>query len=337
MTLFSEGRYRRAEVTGDPRRVPAELSLIANYEETAQWLKELRRDLHENWARSHGHQSRAARRAPVKLSTYHDFTSIERISPTVALLIASEYDRVVRSGSWVPRAVDIDRWQPNVRGMLAAIGFLEMVGVVRQGPTILEAEGRRLLRLRSGDLTYSEEVGNFLKELGQQAIIPELYGAIIEALVNTRHHAYPKDHSFAEPHFPGWWLTGLIDVPKRNLWVTAYDHGLSIPGTLLSWSRYPSYERLWRRIFRSTPDPMDTSRDGAAIRLALQVGRSSTGEAFRGRGLPAMDEVIDLCVGGRLTIFSRCGTYSRAKRQRPRHTNRTHPIGGTLVEWQLRF
>lgn len=164
-----------------------------------------------------------------------------------------------------------------------------------------------------------------------------MYSAIVEALTNTRHHAYPQDHVFRKPHYPGWWLTGFVDNKSRRVRISVYDRGLSIPGTLLTWDKYATFDRLWKKAFSGSPDPEDTSRDGTAIALAMETGRTSTGEGYRGKGLPSMEEALDLCVDGHLTIYSRSGEYRRWKGRSPHHVNRLASIGGTLVSWDLRF
>ena len=341
VSVYRAGQYEEAILTGEPRSVPAILSLGENYEETAAFLADIRGGLTEGWqgyARLRAQKTRAGA-LPKRLRTYWDFTSIREITPAVALVIASEYDRVRRRQGWVPYAIDFENWKPDVRRLLDGIGFLDMVGIHSEGETFIEGENWRMLRFRSGDLADGEQVGQLLEELGIPEALesPELYDAIVEALVNTRHHAYPTTHYFPEPHFPGWWLTALVDRANRRLRISAFDHGLSIPGTLRTWDKYPLYQRAWRRLFQSDPDANDPSWDGAAIATAMDVGRTSTGEHYRGRGLPAIDAAVDLCREGRITIYSRSGEYLRAKGDKPRYMNRNTPIGGTLVIWDLRF
>ena len=330
-------------VTGEARPVPTVLSLSQNYEDTARFLAELRRRLVESWRRHGGQLSQRRRERlrelPRSLESYWDFTCIEEITPAVALVVASEYDRIRRREGWFPFAVNFERWKPEVRFLLDGVGFLEMAGVHDEGATFIEGEHWRMLRFRSGDQADGEQVGALLEELGVDEALenPEIYGAIIEALVNTRHHAYPPTHRFEEPHFPGWWMTGFVDRARRRLRISAFDHGLGIPGTLRTWAKYPLFERGWRRLLGSEVAANDTSRDGTAIALAMAVGRTSTGEHYRGRGLPAIEAAVDLCRHGRVTIYSRYGQYIRAKGSRPEHRNLTAPIGGTLVIWDLWF
>lgn len=272
--------------------------------------------------------------------SFWDFSSIKRITPAVALVIASEYDRVRRKNGWLPRAVDLEKWDPGVRAMLLGVGFFELTGVHRpNGAAFIGGETWSMLRFRCGDTTDGEQVEHLLSELGLAEAVenPELYEAIVEALVNTKHHAYPTTHEFPEPHVPGWWLTGFVDRKSRRLRISFFDQGLTIPGTLQAWDRYSKFRRNWYRLVGKEPDPDDTSRDGAAIALAMAVGRTSTGEGYRGKGLPAIEEAVNLSKEGRLAIFSRCGEYRRSKGGKPHHVDRNVPIGGTLIIWDMQF
>ncbi|SFM10034.1 hypothetical protein [Methylobacterium pseudosasicola] len=343
VSLYRDGQFENGFSLSDGLAPPADISLGANYEETALFLQDVRGRLAASWQTFVQNKSRynaAARRSgSTGVLNYYDYTKIERMSVSSALVLASEYDCLRKSRIFIPKAIDFERWQPNVRALLEGIGFLEMSGVHSNGPKFTEFSDLRILRFRSGAEADGEQVEKLLTELGVPQALedPAIYDAIIEALVNTRHHAYPKGLRFPRPHFAGWWLTALVDHRDRRIVISTFDRGLGIPATLPHWERYPAFQRGWRRIFSNDPDLADTSQDGMAIRVAMAVGKSSTGYSHRGRGLPAMESVIDLCLDGSLTIYSRCGEYRRSKGGRPQPTNRNTPVGGTLVTWDLAF
>jgi hypothetical protein len=322
--------------------VPSILSLGDHYEQTAQFLGALRTELAESWKlnrslANYGSARRMGSRVQPIVQNYRDFTTLQQVTPAVALVLASEYDRVTRAGGYVPRAVDLHRWNPEVKALLDGLGFFELLGVDRRRANLIEGEGWRMLRFRSGNAADGYIVHELLEELRVPDFLddPELYGAIVEALVNTRQHAYPAEHIFPEPHIPNWWLTGFIDERAKRVRISVFDQGLSIPGTLNTWSRYPAYLQRFKKLFRSEPDPSDRSRDGTSIALAMAVGKSSTGWQYRGRGLPIMEAVVDLCRSGTLTIYSRSGQYMRKTGARSAYLNRTAEIGGTLIIWDL--
>lgn len=340
VTVFRDGRYELASITGDARPVPAHLSFSRNHEETVTFLGELRRTLTEYWRPPPSRKERRRRaRGPVSYRSYWDFTSIESITPVVALVIAAEYDRMRRRGGWVMRAIEYEKWNPQVRAFLDGVGFLRLTGVDGTGGDFLDGPDWRLLRMRSGETADGEIVSKVLSQLGVPELIDDadVYGAIIEALVNTRHHAYPEGHKLPEPFVGDWWLTGFVNRKSGQVWLAVYDQGVTIPVTLPSWERFPSYRRAFKRLLGREVDVADKSYDGAAIALAMAAGRTSTGLSYRGRGLPAMEAAVNLCRAGSITILSRCGEYHRRKGGKPTYRNWNCELGGTLVMWDLQF
>lgn len=341
VNLYSNGRTDSALVTGESKSVPSILCLEDNYEETSKFLASLRSSFNEAWRSGspqglrNRHRHRGAK-APFILGSFWDFSTIERISPEVALTIASEYDRIRRKNGWVPRAVDIHKWRSDVLVMLHGIGFLSLVGIEpNTGPTV-EGKTWRILRFQRGEDVSGEKVAALLDALGVSGIVddPDLYDAILEALTNIRHHAY-EGHSFPEPHVPDWWLTGFVDDVQRRVCISVLDHGCTIPVSLPTWERYPKLQRAFMRLYREQIDVSDTRRDGETIALAMRIGQSATKKHFRGRGLPAIERAIDLCRRGRLAIYSRCGCYIRQTGMKPSIETRNSAFGGTLITWDL--
>lgn len=339
---FRDGVYLPALVIGDPRPVPANLSLIDNYEATATFLQDLHRGITDNWRPAPRSRRRARRGSPPIYRTYWDFTQIERITAPVALMVASEYDRIRKRGGWRPHAIDFENWRPSVRAMLDDIGFLALCGVTEKPEApILEGAGWRVLRLESGTSADGERVGQLLQRLGLDAISdePALYEALIEALANTRHHAYPEGLLYREPHYPGWWMTGFLDYQAKSMTIAVYDRGVTIPITLADptneWEHYPHWRRLMMRATGRTPTLQDTSADGASIAAAMKVGKSSTGLDFRGRGLKAFEDALSMSGEGVLTIRSRSGEYVRERGSKARYRSHSTPIDGTLITWRV--
>lgn len=345
VSVYSNGRTQKAHLLGKPRPVPSMLCLSRNYEQTASFLIDLRNGMFETYRRNkfQGPRSRYHRRASGKaaiaVKDYWDFSQIKEISPEVALVIAAEYNRFHRGGSWVPKAIDIERWQPGVREMLTAVGFLSLAGTDPPDGDVLTGSGWSILKFRAGRQADGEQVKNLLRDLGVAEMLDNapLYEAIMEGLVNTIHHAYPGSHAFEEPHIPGWWMTGIIDKEQRWFSIIIYDQGLSIPATLPAWRLFPAFSRKWTRLFSSAPDSETTSRDGVAIRLAMKVGKTQTNEATRGKGLHAIEAAVNLCADGELAIYSRCGEYRKETGRSGRHVNRNNSIGGTLIVWNMSF
>lgn len=344
VTVYSNGVSSRARLIGKPQDAPEILSLSKNYTETARFLNSLRDGLFQSARISATRRGRRVKKRlgdqpPATVRGYWNFATIREISPAVALIIASEYHRFSRGRNWVPRAVNIEAWDPVVRAVLDAVGFLSLAGTEPVSSEILNLGDLSILKMRAGHQASGEEVSKLLEELGVAEMLNDapLYEAIIEALTNTRHHAYPETHQFEEPHVPGWWMTGFVNRQRREFNVIVFDQGVSIPVTLPLWKRFGELTAFWKRAFRSEPDFEDTANDGTAIRAAMTVGKSRTKEATRGKGLHAIEDAVNRCDNGELAIYSRYGEYRKSSGRSSRHFNRNDPVGGTLVVWRMCF
>ena len=341
VSLYHNGRLRTAYVKNLPSQAPEILDLEKNYEETARFLTSIRRSALAKFGPNIPQKSRNFRRTVDKitpqLDSYCDFSSIKRISIEVALIIASEYDRAGRVGLWVPGAVDIHTWNKDVRDLLNAVGFLELAGVDIDKGSFLIGGSWKVLRFKSGDVADGSQIASLFAEIGLPEVVsdPELYDAILESLVNTVHHAYKDPKLLTQPVVPRWWMTAFVNVEQKRLKVITFDQGASIPGTLPNWNKFALFRKHFYKLFGQNPSSNDSSRDGEAISLAMSVGKTSTGQSYRGQGLPSMERIIERCVEGKLGIYSRRGSYVRWKGERRQHATHDEEIGGTLVTWDL--
>jgi hypothetical protein len=350
-SIYQHGVNRPVRLTGVARAVPAHLNLRDNWDETVTFLRSVRSSLSDNidllQKRGLAKPDRRFRRSNARtVGIYSDFTTIKSIVIPVALILASEYDRTTKLFSWAPFAIDIEKWHPDVRILLQDIGFLELAGVDRPAETILEAGSTKLLRLRCGDNASGEAVGAYMQQLGVDLtkMDTRLYDAISEAITNIVHHAY-KDENLLDRHsIHNWWLVAastILDDSRRRLQIVVYDQGASIPRTLPSWDRYPLLKRKLTEFLSFLvgsdidTNPEDARYDGDAIRLAIEVGRSSTDEGHRGKGLDQIVKALELCQSGTVAIYSRQGEFRQTKGEPPQSVNRAVPMVGTLVSWDL--
>lgn len=341
ITAFRDGAHVRALILGGPRPVPALLSLTENYQPTVDFLRDLKAGLVSTWRPTSRRRRPGRRGAPQIFTNYWDFTQIKQISVPVALMIASEYDRIGKRGGSPPYAIDLEHWDPAVRAMLEAIGFLSLCGVTPRTSPIIQGSDWRVLRFESGQKADGQRVDDLLQELGVNTLLadPGMYEAIVEALANTRHHAYPERWNFREPHYPGWWMTGYVDQRDQSMLVVVYDRGISIPVALADptnpWEHFAMWQRLMSRLLGRAPTWDDTSADGAAIAAAMRVGRSSTGLEFRGRGLATFESALAAFARGTLTIRSRSGEYIKHRGSKASYRTHGSPIDGTLITWHV--
>jgi hypothetical protein len=231
---------------------------------------------------------------------------------------------------------------PEVLDTFWDIGFFDIVGI----PQNLEKpdlNGRfAILPMRSGNTADGAAVSALLSDL--RSLFPggsdpaegnmlQLYGAMIEGIVNVVRHAYPEDGIYPFRPINRWWMTGAVDRDDR--WTTAviYDQGVTIPVSLPNWEHYSGVRRRILSAMGLVPKPGDPRSDGEAIAAAVEESVSSTGEPHRGHGLAQMRDFVNQCREGYLRIMSRHGEV--IFREGGKREIKTHnvSVGGTLIEW----
>lgn len=332
---------------------PKNLSLHENWDETVAFLGLLRENTNKAIAKyqaspkniSEPRNRNERRRAVINNGDYYDFSKIIDISPQVALVIASEYDRRREITGFSPSAIDFEKWNPIVRMLLTATGFLELSGVKKPVSDFFEMENMKILTMKSGKSINGELISNYLYELGYDVFVtnPSIYEAIIEAIGNTINHAY-KLEEFAEKNsVKKWWIFGVRTRSDQTfrLRISVYDQGATIPRTIPTWKRYPNIKSIVLAAgaalgINSNYDAADdTSIDGDVIHAAIEVGKTSTDLPYRGHGMSQIVRSLELCKSGHVSIYSRAGCVRYAKDQSPLIKNLTGRITGTLVVWDI--
>ncbi|WP_298196517.1 hypothetical protein [Novosphingobium sp.] len=156
-----------------------------------------------------------------------------------------------------------------------------------------------------------------------------LYDGIVEAMTNTVHHAYVGQSGEQLKKHIGrrWWA--LSQEREGNLTVAICDLGIGIPRSLprsATFSR-PVVQTAWKAL------GLDKS-DASAIRVALELGKTSTGQKGRGRGLSEIVEAANLSAGGRVLISSNKGVFVSVD-GKSYARNASHAIRGTLILWTV--
>lgn len=151
----------------------------------------------------------------------------------------------------------------------------------------------------------------------------ELYDCMSEAVTNTRKHAYPKKGEENR-----WWMFSQAD--GDTLSVAICDLGIGIPQSLISKPELRDYLRKLLMI----GNPI--KRDKTLIKLAASTSRTSTGLAYRGKGLPQMLDFIKNGTVGGFRVLSGHGCYNYdAAECREKSFAYKLPTRGTLVQWTL--
>jgi hypothetical protein len=339
-----------------PRPVPADMCIINNYEQVAAWLYRLRLRFSQSirWAR----QGRAL--PPVR--TYFDYARIRHITPEVALLIASEYDRLCEQTGLRLGAYNRRKWQPDVQSLLSDIGFFKLLGIDLATDRPANGAYVRMSRFESGHKLQPQAVSEFATELVRKLVQLDasavtdnaklhktlhLVAALLEATENTKQHAYSEALKQDPTCVPKWWLTGAVYKEQKRLVIVVYDHGVSIPGKVAEvadagqsggapWIGQAWFERAMARFTRDR-ELGDFELDEARLRFAMKYGHSSTKSPNRGKGLPVISEVVTHCNHGKLTIISRHAKYVAETKRRVVSERLSTPLAGTLIIWDLSF
>jgi hypothetical protein len=128
--------------------------------------------------------------------------------------------------------------------------------------------------------------------------LPELaratYVSIIEAISNTRNHAYAPG-----VHYRRWWLMAYRDSTTNRIYVAVLDNGDGIPVTIHRKGRERVQEKLSILLGHN---------HGSLILSALKgEGRTRTRAGHRGTGLPKIYELAHLGRLANLVVLSRRG------------------------------
>lgn len=337
--LSSADTTRVVRILGE-RKLPAILCLDRNFQETIETLTDLRR---LTATPSAGRLLRPTGRRVSRIGWVRnatDFTSMRTISAGAALMLAAEYDRISRLTGIAPATINLHDWNPAVKAMLAGLGFFDLLHLnVDVEP---EQFGMIIQPMISGSDVNMEPVNAaigalFARSGNAPALRLQMASAVTDAVENVRGHAYPDP--WFNPHIsvPRWWFTGAFDQTANRVTLAIYDQGVTIPSALpLKWD-LNVLQRSFRRLFSLDFDSKDRTHDGQAIDMAMQLASSSTGLAYRGKGLPKILQIVRACPEGRLRVVSGCGEcIYGADGSKVINTHQT-PLLGTYLELEALF
>ena len=258
-----------------------------------------------------------------------DLSDVRSIRPTGAVMLLAELDRLFRGQS----AGTIRMFAPDdpiVDAVMCQIGIYESARPLAEA----ERDDVRHWRSASGVASEGEKGGSILEAYeGRLAdnLTSDLYAGIVEAMTNTVHHAYAGPQGKDLKRFIGrrWWM--LSQERDGELTVAICDLGIGIPRSLPRSSTFSSgaVRKIWRTL------GLDNS-DASAIRVAVELGRTSTGQKGRGRGLSEIVEAANLSEDGRVLISSNKGVFVSVEGKSYAH-NHSHSIRGTLIHWTVRI
>lgn len=343
--------------TKKPFNPPSIISLIDNPNETLTFLKYLRDRLGRkvvNDNRSPRWVEREGRLTPI-IKSFIDFSKIEKLSVSCALIISSIYDRAKRITGLVPPAINYEQWNPAAFQVFYEIGLFSLIGhkknhEILQKYNLNHNKNIKIIKSISGiNANGLEECSKNITSLlefltGNQDIVedllPDINTAVSEAMINVAKHAYSDTYVKESPYdtVKQWWMTARADRKNATLTIVVYDQGETIPGTLpyKGW-----FQKFIVEVIRQAIDSKFVYKkqyrkmDHEYINYSMKPGRTQTEDRQRGLGLPQMQDLINRCPDGRLTIVSRSGLYRYEKGIGVHKRPLPLELEGTLVEWHL--
>jgi hypothetical protein len=295
--------------------LPESLDFDDNYEATVSHLRVLRRAV----------EKRTRVRSLV-------FSKLKYISPSAALVLASEVDRWNQALKGARMRANLPTWHEDIKRLLCEMGYFELL---KLKTPIFDDSLKNVVFLKFKRGVTGGNAGALAKEfrieveelVGRSIGKHFLFEGLSEAITNVGQHAYPDPAVFKQ-----WWLSASVDRKDNTLCVMFYDQGVGIPTTL---PRADFFEGI-KEFFRSWPD-------SEKIQAAMRGGRSATEKLERGKGLRNFIEFASSHRRGQLSIYSQRGMYRMFWKKgstEPYETARkdyTNSIGGTLIEWLVTF
>jgi hypothetical protein len=281
-----------------------------------------------------------------------DLKDVRQLSLDAALVLTAEYHRrVIQQGNFKP-FIDDREWAPDVRALLEQLGFYSLVDARgRSADAPVESTGgAKFVQFVSGQKVEQTVAKDLIDRLaavaGRDPERQYVYAALVEAIKNVRHHAYPPEELGAGslPTVSRWWAAAAFDPDKDLLQFVVYDQGVGIPTTL---PRQPFINSVLRFC---PPEWKDADLIAGGIRLGRTrfraVGRSRFGEAGarapdpaegRGNGLWTICHMIPQLQGSQVRIVSGRGEAVFAGGRAVSKLNHNNPFCGTLIEWNLKL
>lgn len=296
--------------------VPEFLCLDKAYEETAIFLQAVR-------------ESVLTTMVTIRLR----FEDCKNIKPTAMLMLLSEVHRarLLRGQHALTGTYPKDH---ALLRRMCAMGFFKLLGIRSPLETPktfpLEYIPFQSSNKRAKHTTREMREGLLGENIKMQTLARrQLQRGVAEAMLNAITHAYPEDAIKHPAVRNRWWICGHYHPPSKKVWIMFCDLGVGIPRTLPR--RYP-LERI-RGVLNMLPGMAPD--DGEMVYAAMQLGRSSTEQLHRGKGLKDLLFFIDQAGAGDLQIFSNRGYYQYRGDGTEHKATLPASIGGTLIKWSV--
>jgi hypothetical protein len=343
--VYHTSRGQQRVITKTHRKLPAKLCLNEDLAGALTFISNLRKGS----TRRRGQPStpKAIKRgSPRQIRGYWDFTTLEKITSGAALILAAEFDRIFKIGKVPPSAVDLDKWNPEVYNTLYQLGFFKAMGFTQEQVVNLKPNYNtpktqfHIMPMVVGDALDTDVMVDPIRELLSKTeatddVSVALFGALFDAIENVNYHAYPKGNLEIEKVPHSWWLSGSVSQGNRQLTVSLYDQGITIPASLRLSGLFNEAFKAYEKLFKS--DMWDDPKiDQRSLKWAFNTAETATGLNHRGKGLPNIRNMVAECPEGQLLVLSGKGKYLYINGKETFETTDL-PLSGTYVEMSAVF
>lgn len=262
-----------------------------------------------------------------------DLSDLEYIMPSAAALLVAEFDRAKRIMKDDFNVRLLPSKSERINNVLDQIGFSAICGTklgtedIDSSPDELVRHWRYATGVRINDQTeraFTDIQGRLAPNVQES-----IWVGVSEAIGNAALHAYlePRGTDQKRLGTKRWWM--LSQMRDGVLSITVADLGIGIPRSLpLKWPR-SSLGKILDGI-------VGKGADERAIRAAMVVGATSTGEKHRGKGLPQIWHEIRGTKDAMITIYSNRGNLRWDGRKNVEESQEfADSIFGTVISWSV--
>lgn len=261
-----------------------------------------------------------------------DMSKCKEITAAAALLLFSEVTRCLNTNTLAYKDLAIEFIWPTDKNVLKLLRRAGFIKATKPGRKKLEAAWRdKEIAFYSGNNPAKElqNISDMLKKSLNRSTLPKnIERALSEAFLNIVHHAYgvQDGEELHEFIINRWWMYVDIRPHKDNIYEMVfiiYDKGIGMHATT--------------RNYLSAISSSQIEDDEFFFKYAFQSNFSSTGDSLRGLGTEDLKKPL-LTSGDTLLIYSGTATLNFTEKcKEPTSATMPHDVGGTLLEWALRF
>lgn len=259
-----------------------------------------------------------------------DFSKTKQMYPDGTLLFAAELDRILRAAHNKSVITCTYPSDDVVEQVLQHLGLLQ---AMRRSPRLsVTADNVRYWKLLTDTVASGEKAATLAEEYQKHfSGRNRMYDGLVEAMTNCVQHAYIKPRPDGTGLRPDkrWWM--FSEERDGKLTVVFCDLGIGINISLSSGGRW-GLDKV-RELMQTLARKNSVSR---YIKVATMLGKSSTAESYRGKGLQDLKSVVESVDNGWIEILSNEGRYRFSGCNTPEQLHDfSDSILGTLILWQI--